>query len=109
MSLPGEKALAGLHAEVSAEMIPLWPRYRQFSPSCSLFFQPSRTYFKEVLRQKYPLIPPRKKGAVKLGSSICSSLVLMEIIHWSWRVEIAAMGQQPQELIACNVPVHSQG
>lgn len=78
--------------------------------SCSLFFQPCRMCFKEVLRQKYPLIPPpRKKGVVKLSSSICSSLTLTKIIHRSWWVEIAVTGQQPQEFIACNVPVRSQG
>lgn len=75
------------------------------TPSCSLFSQPSRTCFKEVLRQKYPLIPlhPRKKGVVKLRSSICSSLPFTKMIHGSRWVEMAVTGQQPQEFIALRV------
>lgn len=51
LSLPGEKALAGLHAEVSAEPIPFWPhRAAPFSSS-----------LQRGVKTKIPSDPPPQK------------------------------------------------
>lgn len=55
------------------------------------FSHPSCIYPKEALRKYPPTLT--KKGAIKPSSS--SSLVLMEITHRAWWLEVAVMGQSP--------------
>lgn len=66
----------------------------QPSSICFFFFffsHPSCIYPKEALRKYPPTLT--KKGAIKPSSS--SSLVLMEITHRAWWLEVAVMGQSP--------------
>lgn len=65
----------------------------QPSSICFFFFfsHPSCIYPKEALRKYPPTLT--KKGAIKPSPS--SSLVLMEITHRAWWLEVAVMGQSP--------------